>query len=74
MDKECKRTIDNGGVKNQAELTRLKDISRARVTQILNLLNLDSTIIRKLEKFDNPLKSNIITDRMLRLYVNKSKQ
>ena len=64
--------IDSGKVKNQAELARIKRISRARVTHILNLLKLDSTIIRKLEKLGDPFKSKIITERMLRQYVGKS--
>jgi DNA repair protein RadC len=66
--------LDSGEVKNQAELARIKGISRAKVTQILNLLKLDSLIIQELEKLGDPLKSKIITERMLRPYVNKSPQ
>ena len=64
--------IDSGEAKNQAELSRLKDISRARVTQILRLIKLNPLIIQELEKFGDPLKSKIINERMLRPYVNKS--
>jgi len=64
--------IDKGKMKNQAELARIKGISRARVTQIIRLLKLDSLIIRELERLDDPLKSRIMTERMLRPYVNKS--
>ena len=64
--------IDFGEVKSQSELAKLKCISRARVTQILDLLKLDSLIIEELENFGDPLKSRIITERMLRPYVNKS--
>jgi DNA repair protein RadC len=66
--------IDSGEAKNQAELARIKGISRARVTQILNLLKLDFLIIKELEKLGDPLKAKIITERMLRPYVNKSQQ
>ena len=66
--------IDFGEVKSQSELAKLKCISRARVTQILDLLKLDSFIIQKLEKLGDPLKSKIISERMLRPYVNKSQQ
>jgi len=45
LAKEYKQMIDSGIVKNQAELARIKGISRARVTQILNLLKLDSKTI-----------------------------
>jgi hypothetical protein len=64
--------IDSDKVKGQAELAKIKGISRARVTQILNLLKLNSLVIIELEKLGDPLKSKIITDRILRLYVNKS--
>lgn len=57
--------IESAEVKNQSELAKLKGISRARVTQIFNLLKLDSYIIQELEKLDDPLESKIITERML---------
>ena len=74
LAREYKEMIDSGKVKNQAELAKLKGISRVRVTQILNLLKLDSLIIQELEKLSDPIKSRIITERMLRPYVNKSQQ
>ena len=64
--------IDSDGAKNQSDLAKKLGISRARVTHILNLLKLDSIIIRKLEKLGDPFKSKIITVRMLRQYVGKS--
>ncbi|MCJ7651701.1 MAG: hypothetical protein MUP85_24105 [Candidatus Lokiarchaeota archaeon] len=64
--------IDSGKVKDQAELAKIKGISRARVTQILRLIKLNPLVIYELEKLDDPLKSRIITERMLRPYVNKS--
>jgi len=66
--------IDFGEVKSQSELAKLKCISRARVTQILDLLKLDSLIVEELEKLGDPLESRIITERLLRPYVNKSPQ
>ena len=66
--------LDSGEARNQAELARIKDISKARVTQILRLLKLDSLSIQELEKLGDPLKSKIITERILRPYVNKSPQ
>ena len=66
--------IDSGEAKNRAELAGIKGISKARVTQILNLLKFDSLIIQKLEKLGDPLKSKIITEHMLRTYINKSFQ
>jgi len=50
LAKEYKQMIEKGDVKNQAQLARLKGISRVRVTQILRLLKLDSLMIQRLEK------------------------
>lgn len=64
--------INNGHIKNKADLARKLGISRARVTQILRLLKLDILVVQELKRFGNPLKSRIITERMLRSYINKS--
>jgi len=66
--------IDHGQVKNQSGLARKLGISRVRIHQILSLLKLNSLIIQELEKLGDPLKAKIITERMLRSYVNKSPQ
>jgi hypothetical protein len=72
LAKEYKGMIDNGQAKNQSGLARKLGISRARVTQILRLIKLNSLIIQELERLGDPLKSRIVTERMLRPYVNKS--
>jgi len=64
--------IDNGQVKNQSDLALKLGVSRVRIHQILGLLKLDSLIIQELEKLGDPLKLRIISERMLRPYVNKS--
>jgi hypothetical protein len=74
LAKEYKQLIDSGQVKNQSDLARKLGISRVRIHQILSLLKLDSLIIQELEKLNDPLESKIITERMLRPYVNKSFQ
>ena len=56
LTKEYKEMINSREVKNQAELARIKGISKARVTQRLDLLKLDSLIIQELEKLGDPLK------------------
>ena len=66
--------IDNGQVRNQSELARKLGISRVRIHQILSLLKLDSLIIQELEKLGDPLKSKIVSERMMRPYVYKSQQ
>ena len=74
LAKEYKQMIDNGQTKNQSGLARKLGISRVRICQILNLLKLNPLIIQASEKLGDPLKSRIITERMLRPYVNKSYQ
>ena len=74
LARKYKKMIDNSQVKNQSGLARKLGISRVRIHQILGLLKLDSLIVQELEKFGDPLKSKIITERMLRQYVNKSPQ
>ena len=74
LARKYKRMIDSGQVKNQSDLARKLSVSRVRIHQILSLLKLDSLIIQELEIFGDPLKENILTERMLRPYVNKSSQ
>jgi hypothetical protein len=66
--------IDNRQVKNQSSLARKLGVSRVHIHQILSLLKLNTLVIQELEKLGDPLKSKIITERMLRPYVNKSHQ
>jgi len=70
LAKEYKHLIVSGKVKNQAELARIKGISRARVTQILNLLKLDKSIINSLENIKDPMDSKIISEKYLRYVIH----
>ena len=42
--------IDSGEVKNQEELSKIKGISRERMTQILNMLKLDKFTLDIIEQ------------------------
>ena len=64
--------IDSGEVRNQAELAKLKGISRARVTQILNLLKFNKSIIDKLEQIGDPMYRKVISERGLRKIIHQS--
>ena len=66
LAREYKRMIDIGQVKNQSELARKLGISRARVTQILNLLKLNKNILNKLEQIGDPMDRKVISERELR--------
>jgi DNA-binding transcriptional regulator LsrR (DeoR family) len=59
--------IDDNQVKNQADLAHKLSISRARVTQILNLLKLDKSIIDNLEKIGDPMDRKLVSERQLRI-------
>ena len=63
--------IDFGEAKNQAELARIKGISRARVTQILNLLKFDKSIIDNLELIGDPMDRKVISERELRIIIHE---
>jgi uncharacterized phage-associated protein len=72
LAKEYKEMIDSGDAKNQAELARIQGISRARVTQILNLLKLDKRIIDNLEQIGDPMERKGISERELRKITHKN--
>ena len=72
MVREYKKIIDESEAKNQAELARIKGISRARVTQILNLLKLDKDIIDYLEQIGDPMDKKVISERELRKIIHLS--
>ena len=72
LAKEYKKMINLGEAKNQAELARIKGISRARVTQILNLLKLDKSIIDNLEQIGDPMDRKVISERELRKIIHLS--
>jgi hypothetical protein len=64
--------INSGEAKNQAELAKIKGISRARVTQILNLLKLDKSIIGHLEQIGDPMYKKAISERELRKIIHQN--
>jgi len=66
LAKEFKEMIDSGKVKNQSDLARKLGISRARVTQILNLLKLEKNITDNLERIGDPMERKVISERELR--------
>ena len=64
--------INSGAVKNQAELARVKGVSRTRVTQILNLLKLDKNVIDRLEQIRDPMDGKVTAERELRKIIHLS--
>ncbi len=56
---------------NKADLARKLGISRARVTQILNLLKLPEKLIREVEEMGDYWERRLVTERMLRRNFSK---
>jgi len=67
--KEYVRMIETGEAKSESDVARKLGISRVRVNHFIRLLKLDTTIIQSIDKLGDPLKSRMITERMLRPYV-----
>jgi hypothetical protein len=63
---EWRKAIGSGHYNSQADLAVKRGISRARVTQILNLLRLSPAVIELLLGLGDPLSVRSITERRLR--------
>lgn len=64
---QFQKMLESGEVKDQAELAKLGHVSRARVTQIMNLLNLAPDIQEELLFLPRTLKGrDRIRERMFR--------
>lgn len=58
--------LEDGEVNNQSHLARKVGLTRARVTQILNLLKLPDSVIRNLCSISEPKKIALFSERRLR--------
>ena len=64
---EWQAMIDSGECETRADLSRKLGVSRARVTQVLNLLNMDKRKLKAIVKMGDALSfSKRITERNLR--------
>jgi hypothetical protein len=66
LAREWKEALDRGEYASQADLARKREISRARVTQILNLLKLDPEVQEVVVGLGDPLNVGSLTERKLR--------
>lgn len=58
--------MDNDEYESPANLARHLKVSRARVTQILNLLRLAPEVIERISSLGDPITSNVIAEKRLR--------
>jgi hypothetical protein len=72
LAQEWQQAINNGEYRTYAEFAQRQGISRARVTQVLQILKLAPDVLISIVRLGNPLPSRIITERMLRSMVHRS--
>jgi hypothetical protein len=58
--------LNNGENKSPADLSHHLKVSRARVTQVLNLLKLSPEVIEIISKLGDPLREPTVSERGLR--------
>ncbi|RPJ62893.1 MAG: hypothetical protein EHM12_03585 [Dehalococcoidia bacterium] len=66
LAREWRKALDNGEYVSPAALARHFKVSRARVTQIMNLLKLLPEVIDVIYLLGDPIRYPIITERELR--------
>jgi hypothetical protein len=66
LARQWQKDLAEGKYCSRADLSRKVGVSRARVTQILNLLKLPEEIIEKVASMGDPLLKPVVTERGLR--------
>jgi hypothetical protein len=66
LAREWRQVLDDGEYPSLAVLARHLKISRARVTQIMNLLRLSPGVLEMISSLGDPLRSPIVVERKLR--------
>ncbi|MCL4466968.1 MAG: hypothetical protein M1401_04230 [Chloroflexi bacterium] len=66
LAQEWQRVLDNGECASRADLARKLGFSRARVTQVLGLLDLAPEVVEALAALGDPTSTPIVTERSLR--------
>jgi hypothetical protein len=72
LAQEWQQALNSGEYSTQADFARQHGVSRARVTQVLHLLNLTSDVLYTIAALGDPLPSRIITERSLRSVIHRS--
>jgi hypothetical protein len=66
LAREWLKALDTEEYPSPAALARYLKVSRARVTQILNLLKLSPEVIEMVSSLGDPLRSPVLAERRLR--------
>ena len=64
--------LAEGGCASRADLARKLGVSRARVTQVLGLLDLTPEVLDTIVALGDPLPNPIVTERGLRSILKRS--
>jgi hypothetical protein len=72
LAEEWQQALHSREQRSQAEFARKRGISRARVTQVLRLLNLAPDVLKAIAALGDPLPSRVLTERTLRSMVHRS--
>jgi hypothetical protein len=72
LAKEWRRALDNGEYASPAALARHLKVSRARVTQIMNLLRLSPEVIEMISALGDSTGNHIVAERKLRSLLSLS--
>ena len=66
LAREWRRALDNDEYESPANLAQHLKVSRARVTQILNLLKLAPEVVERISLLGDPIVSQVIAEKRLR--------
>ena len=72
LARQWQKDLNEGKYSSQADLARKVGVSRARVTQVMNLLKLPGEIIEKLVNLGDPLTKPIATEHSLRPFLRNA--
>jgi hypothetical protein len=72
LAQEWQQAFKSGAYGTQANFARKRGISRARVTQMLHLLNLAPDVLHIIAALGDPLSFRTVTERVLRSLVHRS--
>ena len=70
LAREWRKALDSGEVSSQSELAQNLGVSRARVSQVLRLLQLSPEVVNAIADLGDSLPGRIVTERSLRPMAN----
>lgn len=66
LAREWRRALDDGEYASPAALSRHLKVSRARITQIMNLLRLSPDVLEIISSLGDPVRGLVVSERSLR--------